>query len=203
MDYLFDIGKVLLDFDFEKSLRRFLPDDAGDMSAVFDELLERKDDFEAGRIAVEDYVPWAMEKMRFQGSVGEFHQAWQEIFLPIPATWDLARRLKREGHRLILFSNTNAIHIPYCMEAYTALFNLFDEAVFSFEVGAIKPEREIYQYAIDTYDLDPAKTVYIDDLPANIQTGRDFGFRVHEYVFENAENHSELERLIAAVQAGR
>ena len=65
MDFLFDIGKVLLDFDFETSLSRYLPREKKDISHVFTELLERKDEFEAGRISLEDYVPWAIQKIDF------------------------------------------------------------------------------------------------------------------------------------------
>ena len=133
----------------------------------------------------------------FQGDEKEFCQAWQEIFTPIPATWELARSLKNQGHRLILFSNTNAIHIPYCYETYPELFELFDEAVLSFEVGAIKPEPAIYEYAICTYDLVPERTIYIDDLVPNIVAGRDFGFVTHQYVHTDPSNHAALEQLIA------
>lgn len=196
MDFLFDIGKVLLDFDFETSLKRYLPEGADAVEAAFAELLERKDEFEAGRVPMGEYIPWAMEKIGFTGSVSEFRTAWQEIFTPIPATWSLARRLRRGGHRLILFSNTNSIHVPYCYEAYRALFDLFDHSVLSFEVGAIKPERTIYQHAIDTYGLVPERTIYIDDLSANIATGDEFGFITHQYVHDDPQNHAELEELV-------
>ena len=46
-DFLFDIGKVLLDFDFEKSLRNFLPSNHPDPATALEKLLARKDEFEA------------------------------------------------------------------------------------------------------------------------------------------------------------
>jgi putative hydrolase of the HAD superfamily len=46
MTFLFDIGRVLLDFSFEPSLARLFPNDATDYSERMEKMLERKDDFE-------------------------------------------------------------------------------------------------------------------------------------------------------------
>ena len=79
--------------------------------------------------------------------------------------WQRVRQLTADGHRLILFSNINAIHAPWIYDEFPE-FPLFDGAVFSFETGFVKPQPEIYQYAIDDHGLVPAETLYIDDLPA-------------------------------------
>jgi HAD superfamily hydrolase (TIGR01509 family) len=188
-DFLFDIGKVLLDFDFETSLRKFLPADHSNPSAALDTLLARKDEFEAGKVSVEDYTVWAMETLGTNASIGEFHHAWQNIFTPVQPMWNTARKLAADGHRLILFSNTNSIHCPWVFEKYPE-FSLFHGAVLSYEIGAIKPEPKIYQYAIDKFSLVPENTLYIDDLPANIRAGQNFGFITHQY---DLNNHQEFE----------
>ena len=74
----------------------------------------------------------------------------------------------------------NAIHCPWLFSAWPE-FSLFDGAVLSFETGFIKPNPQIYQYAVDAHALDPAATLYIDDLPQNIATGRHFGFQCFQY----------------------
>jgi FMN phosphatase YigB (HAD superfamily) len=58
----------------------------------------------------------------------------------------------------------------------------------------IKPHPPIYQHAVDTHDLDPQSTLYIDDLPQNIATGREFGFHCHQY---DLRNHAAFERWLA------
>jgi putative hydrolase of the HAD superfamily len=191
MDILYDIGRVLLDFNFESSLAQLLPD--GESHARLEKLLARKDDFEAGKIETDVYTSWALDVLGSKASHDEFHQHWQEIFTPNEPMWRCVRKLAKDGHRLILFSNTNAIHCPWVFRRYPE-FSLFHEAVLSFEVGAIKPHPPIYQHAINAYSLDPASTLYIDDLPENIATGRRFGFLCHQY---DLKNHAAFERWLS------
>lgn len=180
MNFLFDIGRVLLDFDFETSLRRLLPPDCADPHARLSRLLAKKDEFEAGRIPPDEYIPWALGVMESPATHDEFRQAWCDIFTPNAPMWECIEQLAADGHRLILFSNTNAIHCPWVFEEYD-IFSRFHGGVLSFEVGEIKPHDAIYQHAIDAWGVDPRDTLYIDDLPENIATGERFGFRCHTY----------------------
>jgi putative hydrolase of the HAD superfamily len=94
--------------------------------------------------------------------------------------WQLVDELAAAGHTLILFSNINAIHAPFVLETY-AVFRRFHGAVFSHEVGAIKPDERIYRHAIERFQLVPAETIYIDDLAANIATGERLGLQAFRY----------------------
>jgi putative hydrolase of the HAD superfamily len=194
MTFLFDIGRVLLDFDFETSLARLLPVGTTDPAARLACLLERKDEFETGAIDPAAYVDWALEVLGSEATPEEFCQAWQQIFTPNEPMWACVRKLVAEGHRLILFSNTNAIHCPWIFETYPE-FSLFRAGVLSFETRSIKPDPEIYQHAIATHQLDPASTLYIDDLPQNIATGQAIGFRSWQY---DMADHAGFEAWLAA-----
>jgi HAD superfamily hydrolase (TIGR01509 family) len=193
MTFLYDIGRVLLDFHFESSLARLLPDSSADSNERLSRLLERKDEFESGAIHLDDYTTWALEVLGTSASPAEFHDAWQRIFTPNEPMWQTVRRLATAGHRLILFSNTNAIHCPWIFDEYPE-FSLFHAAVLSFEAGSIKPHPEIYQYAIDTHALLPSEVLYIDDLPDNIATGKQFGFRSFQY---DLNDHAAFEVWLA------
>lgn len=192
-DFLFDIGKVLLDFDFESSLKSLLPPDHPDPASALSLLLEKKDEFETGRISVNDYTAWALATLGSTETHERFHHAWRHIFTPNAPMWETARALHSAGHRLILFSNINAIHCPWIFETYPD-FSLFHGAILSYEVDSIKPEPQIYQRAIEKYSLTPAKTLYIDDLPANIATGKALGFQTHQY---HLDNHQAFEQWLA------
>ncbi len=191
-DFLIDIGKVLLNFHFEPSLATLLPPEHPDPSAALSRLLARKDEFESGRISVEDYTTWALDALGSRASHEEFHHAWRNIFTSNEPMWNRVRQLHAAGHRLILFSNINGIHSPWVFEKFPEL-SLFHGAVLSHEVHSIKPEPAIYQYAIDTYGLDPAHTLYIDDLSANIATGRAMGFQTHQY---DLNHHQAFEQWL-------
>ncbi|QTN31903.1 HAD family phosphatase [Akkermansiaceae bacterium] len=192
-DFLYDIGKVLLDFDFEPSLAKLLPPAHPDPAAAMARLLGKKDEFETGRISTEDYTAWAIETLGTDASPETFHSAWQNIFTPNLPMWDTVRSLAAAGHRLILFSNTNSIHCPWVFETYPE-FSVFHGSVLSYETGSIKPHPDIYRHAIEKYSLTPGKTLYIDDLPANIATGNEFGFRTHQY---ELTNHAAFEQWLA------
>jgi len=193
MNFLFDIGRVLLDFDFEPSLARLLPPGLSDGQARLARLLDRRDSFEAGAMEADAYIEWALGVLESPASPDEFRHAWRNVFTPIQPMWQEVRRLAAAGHRLILFSNTNAIHCPWLFETFPE-FARFDAAVLSFEVGGIKPGRAIYQHAVDAHGLMAADTLYIDDLPPNVATGRLFGFHCWQY---DLADHPAFERWLA------
>ena len=179
-DALVDLGMVLYTFDFESALKRLVPPDAPDPDQRIASLLARKDEFETGRISRGDYISWASGQLGFDGSADSFCDTWNSIFTPNRPMWDALLAARQRGLRLILFSNTNSIHGPWFLET-EPFVRSFDDIIFSYEVGAVKPHPDIYHHAIATHQLVPQRTLYIDDLPENIATGRDLGFLSHQY----------------------
>ena len=132
MTFLFDIGRVLLDFNFEASLARLFPDGDSNLAARMDRMLDRKDEFEAGRIELETYIAWAIEVIGSPVTPAEFRHAWQQIFTPNEPMWRCVRQLAADGHQLILFSNINGIHWPWITENFPE-FAYFHAAAFGFD----------------------------------------------------------------------
>jgi putative hydrolase of the HAD superfamily len=194
MTFLYDIGRVLLDFDFETSIASLLPPGTGDARERIGRMLARKDEFESGKLDVDTYTNWALEVLETNATPEQFHHAWRNIFTPNEPMWQRVRQLKAAGHRLILFSNINPIHVPWIYDEYPD-FHLFHHAVMSFRTGFVKPDPDIYQHAVETHNLIPAETLYIDDLPDNIVTGRVFGFHCHQY---DLKNHSAFEQWLSS-----
>lgn len=194
MTFLFDIGRVLLDFDFESSISTLFSADVTDQAERLERLLERKDEFEAGKIDVLTYVTWALEVLGCDVTHDQFCHAWQQIFVPNEPMWARVRQLAADGHRLILFSNINGIHWPWITQNFDG-FELFHDAVLSFKAGFIKPDPGIYQHAISHHTLVPSETLYIDDLPQNCATGRELGFRTWQY---DLKNHAAFETWLSS-----
>lgn len=186
--FLFDIGNVLLAFDYSEKLRQLVPEGAGDVTAKLHSLDAKKDVLETGEISNEAFITWALHTLESKTSAEEFINAWRSIFTPIVQNFSLAKKLKEQGHRLILFSNINAIHDPWIYEAYPD-FAVFDGAVMSHRIGAMKPHDAFYENAIAMYDLVPERTIYVDDLTANIEAGKKFGFQTFLYA---KDHHQEL-----------
>ena len=185
---LFDIGNVLVEVDFARGLAPLVPPEAGDPHLRLRRLLEKCSELEAGRMAPDEFIAKASQHLAFSGSADEFRSAWNSIFHPIPAMWTIVSFLKSLRLKLILFSNTNCMHITWLLENYE-VFEEFGGRVFSHEVGVNKPDPAIYHHAITEFDLTPEETLYIDDLPENIATGQNLGLRCHRY---SKERHHEF-----------
>ena len=185
---LFDIGNVLVDVDFSRGLLPLVPPDAGNPGTRLRALLDKINDLETGRITTSAFIATASEDLSFSGSEEEFRAAWNSIFQPLRVMWPVVSFLKSLGLKLVLFSNTNSMHITWLLENYE-VFEEFEGKVFSHEVGLSKPDPTIYRHAIGTFDLTPEETLYIDDLPENIAAGHSMGLRCHQYA---QEQHHEF-----------
>lgn len=174
-DFLFDIGNVILKFDFNLAVQR-IENRCSKVSA--DEILpaisDLTDGLESGGISTDAYITEVSERLGFSGSGEDFIRAFEDIFTPNLEMIALIDQLKQKGHRLYLLSNTNGIHVPFFTREYS-VFDHFCGATYSHEIGCMKPNAAIYQNAIQQFALKPENTIYIDDLEANIVAGRDLG----------------------------
>jgi 2-haloacid dehalogenase len=93
----------------------------------------------------------------------------------IPGTVALLRELKRQGLPLYALTNWSAETFPMARERF-AFLSWFERIVVSGEVGLAKPDRAIFDLAIRQCGLTPARTVYIDDVQANVDVALGLGF---------------------------
>jgi putative hydrolase of the HAD superfamily len=78
--------------------------------------------------------------------------------------------------RLVLLSNTSVSHFEFIQERFDVL-DRFDDFVVSYRVGAIKPERAIFEAAISAIECKPGECFYTDDIAEYVSIGRQFGFQ--------------------------
>ena len=174
--FLFDIGNVILFFDFGVAVRRVAARCELTEEQILPALSDLTAQFERGEMDTASFSAAARERIGFTGEAGELVAALEDIFTVNEPIIELIEELKAAGHPLYLLSNTNAIHVPYFTGRYP-VFGHFDGATYSHQVGAMKPSPAIYQSAIDTFALDPANTVYIDDVADNVTAGQEIGLR--------------------------
>ena len=192
--FLFDIGNVLVRFDFSRAARVVAPlCDVADA----DEALRRIDDvklgYEDGQVTRAEFLRKAFAALRYRGTEAQFIAAWQGIFSENEPMTALVRSL-RGKFPLYLLSNTNDMHVEGLFRDFP-VFAQFTGATYSHEAKASKPHRPIYEIACRTHALDPRATFFIDDLAANIATARELGFHAHHY------HHGRHGDLLAAVRA--
>ncbi len=176
---IFDIGNVLLRFDFSWTIRRIAPFCSVAPSEIHGLLEPWKNQLESGRICGEAFLKEAAAVVGYRGEMTELRLAWQEIFAPIEATHRLVERW--HGKRpLYLLSNTNDLHAEYFLNQYS-VFGLFENAVYSHEVGLMKPDAAIYAHTLEKFRLEAGRTLFIDDLAPNVESARASGLVVHHY----------------------
>lgn len=176
---VFDMGKVLVDYDSMRVCRHFLEDPAKQAlvnTAVFvspEWLL-----LDMGLISEEE----ALSKMQSRLPKGQLRQAaadcmahWHEICMwPIPKMGQLVNELKAAGFRIYLCSNAS-LRLLSCYDRVIPSIDCFDGILFSAEVKCMKPQKEMYEHLYKRFSLKPEECFFIDDLPSNIQGARETG----------------------------
>lgn len=191
--YLFDIGNVILSFDFNVAVEK-LRNYGITHHEPLSQISETKNLYEAGEFDDEEFVERAIAELGFKGTPQEFEPIWQEIFTENAPMVESIRELSQREQPLYLLSNTNGLHMKHILRDYP-IFAAFSGGVYSHEAKSMKPEPGMYEQAIARFGLVPEETLYIDDLPANIATGNSLGFRSHQY---DLENHAAFVELIQA-----
>ncbi len=165
----FDLGKVLLNFDWQLMLNRI----AAQSPLPPDEItrLLREDPqilvYEKGGVTSARFFSHLKKRLKYKGTARELRAAFSEIFTPLPEHIALAALLAPH-YPLALISNTNEAHILHA-EATYSFFSLFQARIYSHQVKAMKPDRAIYQAALTALGgVDPLETIFIDDIEANI-----------------------------------
>lgn len=192
--FIFDIGNVLIPFDFNRAIRRIAPRCADPFTALPPEANALTKSYESGQIAKPEFLHRAMALLRYRGAEAEFVAAWQDIFEENRAMTALVARL-RQRYPLYLLSNTSDLHVAY-FEAKYPVFQHFRGAVYSHLAGCVKPDREIFEQAIRKFGVSPAATVFVDDLAANVAGARAVGFQAIQYDYTR---HGDFVARLAAL----
>lgn len=173
---LFDLGRVLINFDYwrgYRALEGLCPHLAEEIPRRISAsgLVER---FETGLIEPHDFVDQMCVTLDMKVGYDQFSEIWSSIFTDILIPESMLEGLKRR-YRLVLVSNTNALHFEMLRETCGHLLRHFDDLVLSYEVGAMKPRPEIFQIAVDRAGCRPEECFYTDDIVAYIEGAKRMG----------------------------
>ena len=167
---VFDIGGVLIYYAPDDFLRRLFPGDEAMQRDMLAQVYRGKywPCFDRGTMTYEEAAMRLAEE--YGHKKAEYMHAltgWIELKEPIEEGWRAAARCRRAGMRLLLLSNYPQMGYERMREKYADRFRIFDGGVISCYAHQLKPEPEIYNTLIDTYHLDPNRTLFIDDTEGN------------------------------------
>lgn len=176
---VFDLGKVLVDFDYSIAGRRIAARStmgAADVQNFIDHspLLFR---YETGLINRQQFFDEVRATTGFQGGIDEFAQFFADIFSPIGEMIELHARLRAASVPTFIFSNTNDLAVEHIRRNFPFFAN-FDAYVLSYEHGAMKPSARLYEVVEQATGKCGKQILYLDDQIENAEAGRARGWQV-------------------------
>jgi FMN phosphatase YigB (HAD superfamily) len=172
---IFDLGKVLVPFDFKigyRALELACPYRAEEIprriaKTGLVELLEK------GLIGPLDFVDRLSKALELRLEYADFCRAWSSIFCGQLLADALLESLAAR-YRLLLLSNTNAIHWEMIRANYR-MIRYFHDRILSFEVHSMKPERKIFEAAVARAGCRADECFFTDDIGENVEAAKRLG----------------------------
>lgn len=187
---IFDFGGVILNLDYYKTIRAFENLGFTDFEERYTQAKQDGvfDEVETGAISEPEF----RDRIRALGNIefadDQIDQAWNAMLLDLPEVRLELLSMLKERKRLFLLSNTNSIHARYFENSIrkehdgAELKSFFEAGYYSHEMGMRKPNREIFQVLIDNHDLNPFRTLFIDDSEQHIAGATLTGLLTHHLV---------------------
>jgi len=173
---IFDLGGVIMDIDVKRTLHAFTELGIRNIHEYFGHGFAASffSDHEAGRISDEHFIREIKKLLSEEVSDEAVINAWNALLLHFPPDRiDLLRSLKGK-YRLLLYSNTNAIHYQKFSEIYRETFggrleDLFEKAYFSHVLGHRKPDLGGFKQIMAENGLNSQETLFVDDALMNVE----------------------------------
>lgn len=184
---IFDMGGVIITLNHQEALRRFKELGLKDADDILDPYTQGGifGDLEEGKLSADEYQHDLEEMVGRKLSFQEIQHCWLGYMQEVPANKLAAlQRLRQEGYRIILLSNTN----PY-MTAWTdskdfsgdghPIQDYFDALYRSYEVKCMKPSENFFRLVLGQEKLLPEEALFIDDGPRNCAAASELGIRTY------------------------
>jgi glucose-1-phosphatase len=192
---IFDLGRVLVDYDFSLVVKFLCKHTSAGEPEVHDYFRQTPawDAFERGRLTPEEFFQRIQKDLKLTHlSFEAFQPVWNEIFTEKKDTLKILARL-RGRYRLAMLSNVNQLHWEHIVKQHEFM-GWFDHLVASYAVGYRKPEAEIYQHTLRVAGIPAEKAVFTDDIMAHITAAQQLGIRAHQFI-----DAATLERDLGSV----
>ncbi|MBL7995192.1 HAD family phosphatase [bacterium] len=186
----FDLGNVLVDFDWKASAIKIADHAARSPEEVYHlcsgSEIARK--YECGMITTAFFFETLKDEIGFKLTAEELHGLWSDIFTlneKNVAVLDKIRKIYPVG----LISNTNEAHVHW-IEKQFGFLAWFPHPTYSYFEGCMKPRKEIFLSALTALSVTAKESLFIDDLDSNVLAARELGMQA---IHLSPEKDLELE----------
>jgi len=179
----FDLGNVIIFFCHKRMCRQIADKSGLSPDKIEESLLNSPlgDLYERGSISCDDLHRHFCEHFSTSIPKEEFFFAMSDIFTLNEPMIPIIEKLKANGVELILLSNTCPAHFEYARKSYPIL-SVFDSYILSYEVGARKPEKKIFEHAIANSSSEIKNCFYTDDIQQYVESARCLGIDAHTFI---------------------
>ena len=186
---IFDFGNVLSVFNADRLLELCTP---AYHEAMKKAIFHDWDALDDGTITYEDYIGQTlrMSDRKDWEAIRMFFDRWYLALEDIEEVQAWVHELKREGYHLYILSNA-----PVIFEENVHVYPIvkeFDGAVYSGSIQLSKPDKAIYHYLLNKYQLKAEECFFIDDKPRNVEAARQCGIEAMVY-------HQNLDEIKKAI----
>ncbi|MCX2742272.1 HAD family phosphatase [Mangrovivirga sp. M17] len=180
---IFDLGGVIINLDTDLTYSKLVSYCNGDVDAAKSRIFDSKitERYELGELTDEQFRDEMREILNHNLSDEDLDYAWNAMLLDIPhQRISLLEKLK-DDYSLYLMSNTSPIHIYGVNDVLKQtsgvndISSFFDKTYYSFTMKKRKPNPEVFQQILEENELEPAETLYFDDLKQNIISAKQLG----------------------------
>ena len=174
---VFDLGKVLIDWD-PRYLYRHLVDDPDEVDAFLAEVgfAEWNAQQDAGRPFAEAVADLAARHPARRTLIEAYPARFADsLGGDIPGSVAVLRDVIDRGFRTLALSNWSAETFRHALARYPFL-GWFEAIIVSGDEGVAKPDARLFSILINRHQVDPRRSVFIDDAEANIETAARMGF---------------------------
>ena len=146
-----------------------------------------------GKLTEKEYLNHVLKNKNWNVSVEQLKTAIrQNLNQPIPGTMEIIKELKEGKYQLILLSDHAREWMKYIEENNKDL-EIFDKKIFSYDIGAVKSDKQTFKIVLEQAGIVADETLFIDDYEKNAKNAEAVG--IHGIVFENAE---QLRKILSS-----
>jgi FMN phosphatase YigB (HAD superfamily) len=178
---IFDLGGVLVSVDFVRACKRLEAAGGAPAAVILEAIVDGEDKsaFDTGRLSPEQFAARFCATLGLRLPYSEFAEMWCDIFAE---KREVTRLLDQVGKHadLMLLSTTDPLHFEYIRSHYGFLAK-FGRLVLSYEVGHVKPARQIFERALGLC-APGTPMIYFDDVPEYVAAARACGLPAEQFV---------------------
>lgn len=191
---LFDFGGVIITLSPETATARFKAMGVADAEERLDIYTQSGifGDLERGVITDKEFIKELSHLVGHELTWKQCQHAWLGYCKDVPQrNLDALTRLRAEGYRVILLSNTNPFMMGWALsdrfDGHGHSLEYYMDAIYmSYKCGAMKPDAKFFRHVIDSEDINPAETLFLDDGQRNVEAAEKLG--IHALLTPNGSD---------------